>query len=99
MTPLRLHARGLTAAVRLMPGARREGFHGVVDGLLKISVTAVPEHGKANKALTAFLAKWWGVPKNSLSLLSGEAHRQKVVLVEGDGKALLARVEALLQHP
>ena len=60
---------------------------------LKISVTAIPEDGKANKALFALLAREWKLPKSALSLLSGDTHRQKVVLVEGDGGALISRLQ------
>jgi uncharacterized protein (TIGR00251 family) len=83
----------LTVNVRLTPGARSEGFSGLADApdnikALKISVRSPPEDGKANKALLAFLAEEWDLPKSRLSLLSGETNRQKVVLVEGDGAAL-----------
>jgi uncharacterized protein (TIGR00251 family) len=91
--PFRLHKRGLTVNVRLTPGARREGVAGVADAgegkkALKISVRAPPEDGKANQALLGLLSKEWGVPKSSLTLLSGETNRQKTLLVAGDGAAL-----------
>ena len=93
----RLHKQGLTVNVRLTPGARTAGISGVVDAgdgknALKISVRAPPEDGKANKDLLALLAKEWGLPKSSLSLLSGDTNRQKVVLVAGDPAALQAQM-------
>lgn len=99
--PFKLHAAGLTAAIRLTPGARKTGFNGLVNDTngrpsLKISVNAVPEDGKANKEMISFLAKSWGVPKSSISLISGATNRQKLVLIEGDGPALLAQMAAWL---
>lgn len=87
-SPFRPHARGVTAEIRLTPKARREGIGGIMPGedntvLLKVSVAAPPEDGKANKALLALLAKAWKLPKTALSLLSGETSRHKVILAEG----------------
>jgi len=44
---------------------------------LRVRITAAPEDGKANKALIAFLAKEWKIPKSALSLVSGETSRYK----------------------
>jgi uncharacterized protein (TIGR00251 family) len=99
MSPFKLHPEGVTVSVRLTPGAKACGFHGLMDMgegkvALKVSVNAIPEDGKANKALLAFLAESWGVPKSSLGLLSGETNRQKVVLVRGDGAVLMKKLGA-----
>lgn len=93
--PFRQHSKGITVNVRLTPGARTEGCSGIVDAgdgkqALKISVRAVPEDGKANKALISLLAKEWRLAKSSISLLSGDTSRQKTLLVEGDSTALLS---------
>jgi uncharacterized protein (TIGR00251 family) len=96
--PFAAHKNGVTAAVRLTPGAKTEAWHGLMeveDGkqALKISVRAVPEDGKANEALLAFLADAWGVPRNSLSLLSGATSRRKTVLVTGKTDMLLPQLQ------
>ncbi|MFH1158103.1 MAG: DUF167 domain-containing protein [Pseudomonadota bacterium] len=95
--PFKVHSSGLTVTIRLTPNARDSGFRGlaeVADGktALKISINAVPEEGKANKELIAFLAKAWKLPKSSMSILSGHTHRQKVLLIEGDGQRLLSQL-------
>lgn len=100
--PTKLHQAGLTVTIRLTPNARRDAFDGrmpVADGktAIKVSVNAVPEDGKANKALIDFLAKSWSLPKSSFSLLSGQTNRVKVVLIEGDGQKL--REQLLKQSP
>ncbi len=102
--PFQLHSRGVTARIRLTPAARKTAFQGFADAagdahagrMLKISVNAVPEDGKANRALLEFLASEWGLPKSALSLLSGDTSRQKTVLVEApDAEGLLATLRAL----
>ena len=97
--PFKIHTSGLTVRIRLTPNAHSSGFHGLTKSTngktaLKISINAVPEDGKANKKLIAFLAKTWKVPKSSMSLLSGHTHRQKVLFIEGDGQHLLQKLSA-----
>jgi len=55
------------------------GIHG---DRLKISITAPPVDGKANKHLIATIAKWFGAPKTNVSIIRGEAGRQKTLLIE-----------------
>ena len=80
-SPCRLGHDHILLAVRLTPNGGRDAFDGVevgADGLahLKARVTAVPEKGKANKALVALLSKTLKVPKSSISVVSGETSRQ-----------------------
>lgn len=51
--------------------------------MLKLSVAAPPVDGAANKALKAFVAKTFGVPKSAVSLVAGDTGRRKRVLVLG----------------
>lgn len=74
-------------AVRLTPKAARsriEGTTETADGgrMLKVSVTAVPENGKANAALIALLAKSWHHPKSAFTLLRGHTDRNKILTVD-----------------
>lgn len=59
--------------------------------LLKISVTAIPEDGKANKAVIALLAKRLKLPKSAIEIVSGATDRRKTLLIDGDA-ALLAQL-------
>ncbi|WP_328703044.1 DUF167 domain-containing protein [Arenibaculum pallidiluteum] len=98
---LRETPEGLRAAIRLTPRAAREGVQGLAETVeggrqLKVSVTAVPEAGKANAALVRLLAKAWGLPPSSLSVVSGATDRNKVVAVAGDAAVLRARLESWL---
>jgi uncharacterized protein (TIGR00251 family) len=78
-------------SVRLQPRARRDEVVGMRGEAVVIRVNAPPVDGKANAALTAFVAKRAGVPKSSVSVVKGHTSRDKVVRVEGiDGAALRA---------
>jgi uncharacterized protein (TIGR00251 family) len=90
-------AAGLRVAGRLTPKARRDGVEGLaatVDGgaELRASVTAVPEDGKANRALIKLLAKAWGVPKTAISIVSGETDRHKILSISGEPERILPRI-------
>ena len=82
--------------VKLAPKAAAERIgpiHASGDGaVLKVAVTAAPERGRANAAMIALLAKAWGVPKSSLSVIKGETDRTKTLFVCGDADALLAKM-------
>jgi uncharacterized protein (TIGR00251 family) len=56
------------------------GLHGEA---VKISLTAPPVEGAANRALVDFLARLLGVPRSSVAIESGETSRNKIVSVDG----------------
>jgi len=91
-------ANGVLIPVRLTPKASANRIAGTVrdgDGrnILKVTVTAAPESGKANAAFLKLLAKTWKLPKTSFSIVSGATSRRKVVLVSGDPDALVAKLK------
>ncbi len=48
------------------------------EGQLRAQVTAVPEDGRANKAVSELLAEALGVAKTRLTLVRGATSREKV---------------------
>jgi uncharacterized protein (TIGR00251 family) len=82
---LRVTARegALRFSVRVKPRASREGVGGVREGALEVSVSAPPVEGQANEAVLRTLAAALGVPRREVSLVAGDASRQKVVEVRG----------------
>ncbi len=101
--PYSLLADGVRLAVRLTPKARADRLEGVVEdaagqAMLKASVTAPPEDGKANAALEALLAKQLGLAKSSVAVTGGATHRSKLVKLAGDGAMIASRIETLLGH-
>ena len=63
--------------VRVQPKARAnvvKGWHG---DALRVSVTAAPEDGRANRAVIDLLAETFDVAPSSISLVRGAASRDK----------------------
>ena len=78
---------GITLAVRAQPGAKKTaiiGIYGEGDAAqLKIAVQSPPIEGRANEALTKFLADKFDLPKSNVEIVSGESGRSKVFLLRG----------------
>lgn len=96
------HALGVTLAVRLTPNAKRDALDRISEDAgggaqLRISVTAIPEKGKANAALAKLLSKKLRLPKSSIRLIAGEQNRNKTVLFEGDPDELFDALVAKLR--
>lgn len=74
-------------ALKVTPGASRseilgwENDYPQVGRVLKLRIAAPPVDGKANKEITAFLAKSLGVPKSSVEILHGSSGRIKMVQI------------------
>ena len=94
---LRVHSAGVTLTVRAQPGAKKTAITGVYgegpEAQLKVAVHAPPLEGRANLALTGFLAETFGVGKNSVELMTGELSRSKVFLLRG---VTVAQAETVL---
>ncbi len=87
-------------SVRLTPNAGRDGvetFEAGADGeeYLKARVTAVPEKGKANKALIALLSKKMKIAKSSFEVISGETARKKILRIDGDPEEIVLKLKGL----
>ena len=71
-------------AIKLTPKASKNAILGWFDDengqkTLKISVTAVPENGKANKALINMLSKEYKIPKSHIRIVRGQTSTNKMV--------------------
>ena len=85
------HAEGCVLPVRAQPGARKAGVLGEQGGSLKVAVTAPPEDGRANRALTEALRDLLKLKRSQVELLSGETSRDKKFLIRGLSRAELER--------
>jgi len=63
--------------VRVQPKARANAVVGWRGETLRVSVTAAPENGKANRAVITLLADSLGVAASSISLVRGDSSRDK----------------------
>lgn len=84
---------GPVLRVKVRPRASRDAVVGIDAGALRVSVRAAPERGKANDAVCKAIASWLGLRARDVSLVSGDATRDKRVLVQGiDVETLRARL-------
>lgn len=88
---------GLRVAVRLTPRGGSNKVQGVMRdaegaALLKVSVTAPPEDGKANAALVKLLAKRTGIANSLVSIVSGATSRSKLLEFRTDDAETINRL-------
>ncbi|MCI0525644.1 MAG: DUF167 domain-containing protein [Acidobacteria bacterium] len=89
---------GISFAVRVQPRSSKSGVAGELDGALKIRLAAPPVDGEANEELIRLLAKLFGVPRQQITLISGQTSKNKLVRVSGisieEGAKVLAEALA-----
>lgn len=100
MVPWRSSTTGVSVALRVTPRGGRDGVDGIeqlADGrsVLKVRVRAIADGGEANRAVLVLLAKSLGVPKASVSLLSGATSRLKQVAIARDPARLTEALREL----
>jgi len=69
--------------VKVVPNASRDRIVGELDGALKVTVSAAPERGAANKALCKLLAKTLNLRTNQVAVIAGKTAPQKTVRITG----------------
>ncbi|MFO1339746.1 MAG: DUF167 domain-containing protein [Burkholderiaceae bacterium] len=83
-------------AVAVTPNARATEVVGLHDDALRLKLAAPPVDGKANAALTAWLASELGLPKRAVRLRRGETARHKQVEIDAPQAAVQAWLNARL---
>lgn len=101
INPVLAHADGVRLSVHLTPNAARDRIDRIDQNAggnarLRVTVTAVPEKGKANKALVKLLAKKLRLPKSIIQIIAGHHARDKTLLIGGDTPSLTAQITAIL---
>jgi uncharacterized protein (TIGR00251 family) len=76
----------IVLAIHAHAGAGRTAVMGRHGQALKVKVAVPPEQGKANEAVTKLLAESFGIKASDVSLLSGQAGRQKRFKLVGTGE-------------
>jgi uncharacterized protein len=81
--------------LRVTPGATRAGVVGRYGQAWKVRVAAPPEGGRANDAVVRLLAETLSVPRDAVTLVSGQSSRDKIVELTGiDGSQAEGRLTA-----
>ena len=73
----------LLLRLHVQPRASANEPAGLQGDALKLRLTTPPVDGKANKAVIAYLAKFFHLPKSSLHIKSGQQSRSKTVVIKG----------------
>lgn len=74
---------GISITVRVHPRAKRDSITGTMGDALKLSLTSPPVEGRANEACIAFFAKYFAVPRASVTIAAGQSSRNKVIRISG----------------
>ena len=99
--PLSQTKGSLRLKVRLTPNAGRNEISGVKERAdfgqcVNVRVTAAPEKGKANRQAIKLIAKAVSLPASSISMVSGETNRNKVLQFAGEAQAVAAHLQTWL---
>ena len=85
---------GVSVKVFVQPRAARNKIIGVYDEALKISLTAPPVEGAANRLCRDFLAKTLKLPKGRIEVVGGlKSRRKKLHIKDFSAVELLARLQ------
>ena len=91
----------LALSLEVQPGARQAGFPAGFNpwrGRIQARVDQPAEDGRANEALRAQVATFFGVPAAHVQLAAGATNRQKTVVVQGlPWRVALARLREGLE--
>lgn len=91
---LRKDGSDVILSVRIMPGASKTKIVGELGFELKLRVSAIAEHGKANHALLRYLSDLLKIPVARIQILAGELGRRKKIRITNiDAAVLESRIE------
>jgi uncharacterized protein (TIGR00251 family) len=77
------HGSDVLIRLKVVPGASRTQFAGLLGDRIKLRITAAPEAGKANKAVIQLLATRLGIKANQITIEAGHASAEKTVRIAG----------------
>lgn len=94
--PIKISDQGILLYIKVTPNASRNKIGKVLDGNLKIYVTALPENGQANKLVIELLAESLRMSKNNISITQGFSSQYKVVNILGDKDAIIQNLQIII---
>jgi len=82
--------------VKIVPGSSKNKIVGVHNDAIKITITAPPIEGKANKKCIAYLAKYFDVAKSKIEIISGQTSKNKLIKIyDISQKEFLDKIEKI----
>ena len=77
--------------VRIIPNAKKTEFTEFRQDELVLRLNAPAIEGKANRAATEYIARYLGLSRSAVSMVSGEKSRHKIFQIVGLGSSDLER--------
>jgi len=77
----KIRGNDIIVKVRIVPGSSKNKIVGVYNDALKITVTAPPVEGKANKKCIIYLAKYFDIAKSKIEIISGQTSKNKLIKI------------------
>ena len=81
-----------TLRVAVTPGGAKDALAGLAEDRLRVRLRAKAVEGRANAALTAFLADCLGLKARQVAIVSGEKSRKKTLRIETESEPDWPRV-------
>jgi len=82
--------------VKIVPGSSKNKIIGAYNDALKITITAPPVEGKANKKCIAYLAKYFDIAKSKIEIISGQTSKNKLIKIyDISQKEFLDKIEKI----
>ncbi len=75
-----------TLRVAVTPGGAKDALAGLAEDRLRVRLRAKAVEGRANAALTEFLAACLGLRSRQVAIVSGEKSRKKTIRVEAESE-------------
>ena len=84
----------LNVQIKVTPNASKNQIVGWEENILRVRIKGVPEKGRVNEELIAFLSSILEIPKSNIEIVSGHTSRIKRLKIEGlpDNKAFVDRI-------
>jgi uncharacterized protein (TIGR00251 family) len=86
-------------AVHVVPRSSREEIAGLVEGAVRVRLTAPAVENRANDALVRFLSRVLDVPRRQVEVVAGMRGRRKIVRIHGATRQDVFRRLGLEQPP
>jgi len=77
----KIRGNDIIIKVKIVPGSSKNKIIGVYNDALKITITAPPVEGKANKKCITYLAKYFDVAKSKIEIISGKNSKNKLIKI------------------
>ncbi len=68
--------------IKAKPGAKEDKIEKIDENHFVVFVREQPQENKANKAIIKVIAKYFGVDKNSVNIISGLSSKNKVIEIK-----------------